>query len=393
MEDDLPFSALRVVDFSQGVAGPHCGMLLALNGADVIKIEPLAGDWGRAIGERYGNFSAYNMSFNRGKRSLALDLKTPEGLEIATALSACADVIIENNRPGVMTRLGLDYATTKATNPEVIYVSVTGFGQSGPRRNLPATDSVLQAFAGLMSVNKDAQGTPQRIGVLVIDVVTGLYAFQAASTALYRRVTRGGGRHLSITLMESIAAVQAGKMVEFSLEGGQGLKLGAPVGTYQTKDGFININARRDAHWVAFSSLIERPDWASDPRFKTARARLENEALLAQTIAAAVRKRTTDEWCALLEANDILHAPVNDYQDYFDDAQVNSTGAVSWVDHSTIGRVPIPNIPGLPPARAGDNLAHSPDLGEHSQEILHEIGKSANEIAALIDSKVVLLKQ
>ena len=224
-------------------------------------------------------------------------------------------------------------------------------------------------------------------------MVTGLYAFQATSTALYRRVTRGGGHHLSITLMESIAAVQAGKMVEFSLEGDKGLKLGAPVGTYQTKNGFININARRDTHWMAFSSLIGRSDWASDPRFKTAKARLENETLLAQTIATAVRERTTEEWCALLEAHDILHAPVNDYQDYFDDAQVNSIGALSWVNHSAMGRVPIAGIPGLPLVRDGESLAYSPDLGEHSQEILREMGKSANEIAALIDGKVVLSKQ
>ncbi|MCH9675973.1 MAG: CoA transferase [Gammaproteobacteria bacterium] len=391
MDDDLPFAGLRVVDFSQGVAGPHCGMLFALNGADVVKIEPPAGDWGRGIGKRHGDFSAYNMSFNRGKRSLALDMKQAQGLAIAERLAADADVIIENNRPGVMARFGLDYEPVKAVNPDVIYVSVTGFGQSGPRSDLPATDSILQAFAGLMSANRDATGTPQRIGVLVIDVVTGLYAFQAASTALYRRATRGGGRHLSVTLMESIAAVQAGKMVEFALEGDAGTKPGAPVGTYETKDGFITINARRDSHWAAFAGMIGRAEWATDPRFATADARLENEPELTEAIVAAVRNRTTSDWAVELKANDILHAAVNDYQAYFDDEHVQQTESVQWVDHPAMGSVPIPHIPGLPPVRTDSHLAHSPALGAHSAQILRELGTSDEMIATLSAHNVVVL--
>jgi len=183
--DEAPaYLGLRVVDLSQGVAGPHCGMLFALNGADVVKVEPPEGDWGRGIGKRHGDFSAYGVVFNRGKKSLALDLKRPEGRDVVARLVAHADVVVENNRPGVLARFGLDYTRVRAANPDVVYVSVTGFGQEGPNRDLPATDSILQAYSGLMSVNKDATGMPQRIGVLVIDVVTGLYAHQAAAAAV-----------------------------------------------------------------------------------------------------------------------------------------------------------------------------------------------------------------
>ncbi len=158
--DDLPYEGLKVLDISQGVAGPHCGMLLARHGADVVKLEPLAGDWGRKIGKTHGDNCAYGMAFNRGKRSLALDLKNPEGKAIAFSLARVADVVIENNRPGVADRLGLGYDAVRRENPEVVYLSVTGFGQSGPNANLPATDSVMQAFSGLMTVNKDSAGLP-----------------------------------------------------------------------------------------------------------------------------------------------------------------------------------------------------------------------------------------
>jgi crotonobetainyl-CoA:carnitine CoA-transferase CaiB-like acyl-CoA transferase len=215
------FEGLKVVDLSQGVAGPHCGMLLALNGADVVKVEPPEGDWGRAIGKRYGDFCAYFAAFNRGKRSLAVDLKQAAGLAVVRRLAAEADVVVENYRPGVLARFGLDYESVRASNSEVVFASITGFGPRGPRSRHPATDSILQAFSGLMSVNRDGGGTPQRIGVLVIDVVTGLYAYQAIATALYRRAVRGGGRHIETSLMEAIGAVQAGKMIEFHLEGPQ----------------------------------------------------------------------------------------------------------------------------------------------------------------------------
>ncbi len=392
MTDDLAFHGLKVVDASQGVAGPHCGMLMALNGADVVKIEPPTGDWGRAIGRQYDDFSAYNIAFNRGKRSIALDLKSDAGLAVATRLMHQADVVIENYRPGVLARFGLDYESLKPDNPQVIYVSVTGFGQSGPRSKRPATDSVLQAFSGLMSVNRDEQGTPQRIGVLVIDVVTGLYAFQAVATALYRRVMRGGGRHISVSLMESIGAVQAGKMIEYHLEGPKSARPGVPVAIFQTADGHLLINARRDKHFEALSHLLGHLDLATDPRFADAQARSRHEEALLGLLRPLIERWPTHELADRLEAADILHAPINEYADYFGDAHIQATEAVRWLDHAAVGQIPFPAIPGYAPPEPGDRLSQSPARGGHTRDILRELGYLDSAIDAMLASRAAVAR-
>lgn len=391
MHDGLPFSGLKVVDLSQGVAGPHGGMMMALNGANVIKIEPPTGDWGRAIGRQHGQYAAYNIAFNRGKRSLGLDLKHPAGLAIAKRLMNDADVVIENYRPGVLARFGLDYPALKLINPDVIYTSVTGFGQAGPRSNAPATDSILQSFSGLMSVNRDHEGTPQRLGVLVIDVVTGLYAFQAIATALYARAVRGaGGRHISISLMESIGAVQAGKMIAYHLEGDGDQMAGVPVGTFRTADGHLTINARRDRHFQALTQILGLPELASDAKFSTMSARAAHAAELMPIITERVASWATDALVAQLQAHDILHGPINDYAGYFNDAHVQATEAIRWIEHATVGRIPIPGVPGLPLPEPDSQLAHSPGIGEHSRDILSELGCGEREIDQLLEDKAVV---
>jgi crotonobetainyl-CoA:carnitine CoA-transferase CaiB-like acyl-CoA transferase len=388
-DDNGAYEGLRVVDLSQGVAGPHCGMLFALHGADVVKVEPPEGDWGRAIGKRHGDFSAYGVAFNRGKRSVAVDLRRPEGRDVAARLAARADVVIENNRPGVLARHELDYARVRETNPDVIYVSVTGFGQEGPNRDLPATDSILQAYSGLMAVNRDAAGMPQRISVLVIDVVTGLYAHQAAATALYRRATRGGGRQLAVSLMDAIGAVQAGKMIEHHLEGEHGQPGGVPVATFETAEGYLTINARRDPHFVSLCGVLGLPELAQDPRFATGTARLAHEALLMPLLRERVKTWSIRDLEAALKAADVLHAPVNDYRRYWDDAHVAATGAVAWVEHPEVGRIPLHRIPGLPQPRPGTAAARSPAIGEHTREVLGNIGLTPAAIDALEAAGVV----
>ncbi len=379
----LAYEGLKVVDLSQGVAGPHCGMLFALHGADVVKVEPPEGDWGRAIGKRHGDWSAYAIAFNRGKRSVALDLRRAEGRDVAVRLVARADVVIENNRPGVLARYELDYEHVRATNRDVVYVSVTGFGQDGPNRDLPATDSILQAYSGLMSVNCDAAGMPQRISVLVIDVVTGLYAHQAAATALFRRAMRGGGRHVTVSLMDAIGAVQAGKMIEYHLEGEHGQPGGVPVATFETADGYMTINARRDPHFVALCQVLGLPDLVDDPRYATAAARLAHEALLMPLLRDRVKTWPMRDLQTALKAADVLHAPVNDYRRYWDDTHVAATGAVAWVEHPQVGRIPLHRIPGLPQPVPGSEAARSPAIGEHTREVLEEIGLTPAAIAAL----------
>ena len=381
--DDLPYAGLKVLDISQGVAGPHCGMLLARHGANVVKLEPLAGDWGRRIGKTYGDNCAYGMAFNRGKRSLALDLKHAEGRAIAFSLARAADVLIENNRPGVTARLGLGYDAVRRENPEVVYLSVSGFGQSGPNAHLPATDSVMQAFSGLMSVNRDANGLPQRIDLLAIDVLTGLYGFQAVAPALYKRALKGGGVHITTSLMEAIGAVQSAKMIEFALQKGEPARLGVPVAMFEAEDGFININGRRDAHFAALCEVVGLPELAGEAKYRTLAARLENEAEIMGLLRRAIGALSLDELTRRLREADVLHARVQDYGDYFRSDHVRAVEAVRWIEQSGVGRIPMPTIPGVPPARDGEATAQAPHLGEHSREILLELGHAGGEIDAL----------
>ena len=378
------FDGIRVFDATQGVAGPHCAMLLAQHGADVVKVEPIAGDWGRAIGKKHGEHSAYGLSVNRGKRSIALDLKHPDGLAIAQKLAFEADVVLESFRPGVMGRFGLDYASVKAKNPKVVYLSVTGYGQEGPYNGRPVTDSVIQAYSGWMSINKDKDGIPQRISIIAIDVMTGLYAFQAVAPALFLRERTGQGQYLDVPLAGAAAAFQAGKMIEYQLEGAEPSVLGSPVGTFQTADGFINVNARRDAHFAALCRMLGKPEWEADARFTTPESRVEHEAVLMGMLRPLMQEKTSDEWLAALEAADILAAKVHDFGDLFDDPQVKAVRQVEWLEQKGFDQpLPVPQIPGQPKIEPGSFLAHVRVPGEQTDEILSEIGFDQARIAEL----------
>ena len=387
--DEPAFSGLKVFDASQGVAAPHCALLLAQHGADVIKMEPLNGDWCRVLGRSFGDFSPYSMVVNRGKRSIALDLKTEEGCKVAQQLAAEADVMLENFRPGVMARFGLDQASVRKANPKVVYMSLTGFGQYGPYSSRPATDMVLQAFSGWMSINRDPSGKPQRVSMVCIDVMSGLYAFQAVSAALYRRAMKGVGAHIEMSLMEAAAALQSAPMIEHHFGINRAAGIGVPLGIFRTKDGFININARRDPVFARFCKLIGHEELVEDPRFKTPEARIENEAPLMEIIENAIGTRTTAEWDRALTELDVLHAPVNDYGGYLDDDHVKQADVVSWVDHVDMGEVPVTKIPGLPLAKSGDPLSRAPRIGEHSEEILKDLGYGAEDVERLISGNMV----
>ena len=219
-QDDLPFEGVKVLDLSQGVAGPYCGMHLARNGADVIKVEPTgSGCWSRQLGKWTGDHTAHSVIVNRAKRSLAVDLKTADGVAIVQRLARDCDVLLQNFRVGKIDKFALDYESVRKSNPEVIYLSITGFGPKGPRCDDPATDSVMQAYSGMMSINRGPTGVPQRIEMLAIDFSTGLYAVQAVAAALYRKATRGRGAYIETSLLESSLALQEGAMMEQYLQG------------------------------------------------------------------------------------------------------------------------------------------------------------------------------
>jgi crotonobetainyl-CoA:carnitine CoA-transferase CaiB-like acyl-CoA transferase len=390
VHDDLPFEGVKVLDLSHGVAGPYCGMHFARNGADVIKLEPPgAGCWGRQLGKAVGDQTAHSVIVNRGKRSVAVDLKAPEGIEIAKQLAAECNVMIQNYRVGKLVKFGLDYDSVVKTNSKVIYVAVTGFGQKGPRRDQPATDSVMQAYTGMMSINRDISGLPQRINMLAIDFASGLYAFQAAVAALYGQAMRGKGKLIETSLLESAMVFQEAAIIESYLQGGDAEPIGMPVGSFKTKDGFISINARRDTQFESFCTLIGREEWIDDPRFVGPRQRVANGDFLLSQIRPIIETKTSDEWNKLISEADILNAKVQTHIDLFGDTQVQAVNAIRLVENDTLGCIPMATIPGQPIPETDDRLTHSPHIGEHNEEVLTELGYSTLKIKNLKKKGVV----
>jgi len=385
-----PYRNIRVVEFAQGIAGPHAGLLLAQNGADVLKVEPLGGDWARPLGGSYGDVSAHFVSFNRGKRSLALDVKNKDALAIARRLAREADVVTEAFRPGVMDKLGLDYATLAAENPRLVYLSISGFGQTGPQRERACVDSVAQSISGFISINKGNDGEPHKISMIAMDVLTGLYGFQAVQAALFDRLASGKGRHLDISMMQSAAAFQVAKIMEYHVEKGSPPEdIYVPIGVFRTKEGHLNISAGFQPQFITLLKTMGLDDVAADPRFADVDLRRRNADFLIPIFQARLMQRTAKEWVALFTGAGLMSQKINSYGEFLAEPQVVATGAFSWIEHDGIGRAPVANIPGAPRVPANGALARAPHLGEHSRSALETLGLAAGEIDRLVAAKAV----
>ncbi len=393
MSYDRPYDGLKILDVSQGIAGPYCGSLMALYGAEVIKVEPREGDWARKLGTDYNGHSVLDICGNRGKRSISLDLKHADGRAVAQKLAGETDVLIEGFRPGVADRLGIGYAEVKKRNPRVLYVSVSGYGQQGPLREEPCTDTVMQAFSGLMSINPGNDGAPHRVGFLVVDMVTGLYAYQALATALHARHGATEGRHIDVSLMQSAAAIQAAKISEYALADGTPRVLNAPAGTYRTNDGWIAITLVTEAHWVAICNGLELPQLLDDSRFADFEKRAEHLQALLDILNDRLSERTTSEWCArLVEAGALCNA-IHDFGDWLNHSHVQATDAAPSIQQPRVGAIPTPAIPGMMPLAPHDRRQIAPAVGEHGPEILRERGYSDELIDNLIASAALFVNR
>ncbi len=388
----LPYEGLRVFDASQGLAGPQCAMLLAQNGAQVVKLEPPEGDWGRGVGRRYGDHTALALASNRGKRSIALDMKRPGAQQVAARIARDCDVVIESFRPGVAERLGIGYQALVADNPGLIYASISGYGQQGPYALRPGTDTVIQAFSGMMSFNRDAAGQPTKIGFLVVDTLTALYAFQAISAALYARQAGGGGRRLDISLMQASAAFLGLKTIEGALEGDSPKALNAPAGVYRTRDGWISVTLSKETQYTALCRALERPDLREDPRYASFETRADHQSDLAQAIAEELARDDTASWIARIETAGALASPVNTMSQWISDPHVQATEAAPWTELEGVGRIAVPRIPGVVPPAPSDPRAHFPGIGTEGREVLREFGFGEAEIARMRDEGVLIEK-
>ncbi|MGD9805180.1 MAG: CaiB/BaiF CoA transferase family protein [Hyphomicrobiaceae bacterium] len=385
MDGAKPLAGITVLDMSQGIAGPSCASHFSAYGARVIKLEPPAGDWIRQLGSRIAGASAATIAYNRGKESIAVDLKTKEGREIALEIGEKAQVVLESARPGVMERLGLGFAAFRERNPGIVYVSVSGYGQRGPKREVAMVDTVGQAFSGLMSVIRSREGAPVKIDVPLIDAITGLYAFQAATMELWGRKADQPGRHIDISLMQSAGHVQALNIIEHAFLGRPPALINPPAGNYPTADGWIAITLVTEAQYQAICRALERPDLGVDPRFATFAARSENLAALRREMDAVLKTQPTQHWAAAFAREGALGAPIYDYGDWLSDPHVQAIDAVPNYGLPDGTTVRVPHLPG----GVMDDAA-VPVIGEHSRAVLGELGYSRQEVDDLVARNVVV---
>jgi formyl-CoA transferase len=369
-----PYRGLFVLDASQGIAGPYCGALLAACGAEVVKVEPPAGDWSRGLSTREGTQSVMHVAFNRGKRSVVLDLQTEEGRAALRRLAARADVMLEAFRPGVAARLGL---VPEAGKPDVVFLSISGFGQRGPHAERPCTDGVAQAFTGLVSLNQGADGVPHRTGpVMVADVATGISAFAAVQAALAEQAAaRAAGaeprpRALDVSLMQSAAALMGYNIAEQGLLGAAPSMPNVPSGTYQGScGGWVMVAMLREPEFERMCAVVGLPALAADPRFGSFAERARHRDALLPVLREGFRKRPVAEWVERFHAERMLCDRVNTPLDWLAEPHVRAVKAAVPLEQPGLGTLPLPALPGL-----GPWSVPAPALGAHTAEVLAELG-------------------
>jgi len=393
-----PLEGIKVLDLSRVLAGPYCTMMLGDLGADVIKVErPGEGDetreWGPpdAAGE-----SAYYLCVNRNKRGITVDLKAPEGREIIKKLAARSDIIIENYKVGTLARLGLGYEDIKKINPGIIYCSITGFGQYGPYKDRPGYDFIIQGMGGIMSITGDPDGPPMKVGVAIVDITAGLFACSSILAALYYREKTGLGQYIDISLLDSVVAWLANVGSNYLISGELPKRYGnahpniVPYEPFQAKDGvWIALGVGNDRQWRDFCRLAGLEHLADDPRFATNPQRVIHRKELIPIIAEKMKERTSDEWLEELDKLKIPCGPINTLDRVFSDPQVQARGMVAEVPHPKAGKVKLVASPmkfSLTPCIVE---RHPPLLGEHTEEVLKELGYSDDEIRSLREKGVI----
>lgn len=400
---------IRVLDLSRVLAGPWCSQNLADLGADVIKIErPGAGDDTRAWGPPYakdaqGNDTleaAYYLSANRGKRSLTVDIASSEGQALLRELVLHCDVVLENFKVGHLNRYGLDYASLKAIRPDLVYCSITGFGQDGPYAHRAGYDFLIQGMGGLMSVTGERDdlpgGGPQKAGVALTDLMTGMYATVAVLAALTHRDRTGEGQHIDMALLDTQVAMLANVGSNYLNSGKPPKRWGnahaniVPYQTFACADGHLIVATGNDGQYQKFVEAGGRPDLAGDPRFATNPLRVQNRELLVPLLAEMVKLKKRDEWIALLEEKGVPCGPINDVGEVFANEQVQARAMAIDLPHPSAGQVKLVRNPIRMSATPATSGMAPPLLGQHTAEVLREVlGRSEEEIAALRERGIV----
>jgi len=393
-EPAAPLDGIRIIDLTSMLSGPWATMILADQGADVIKVEePRQGDHTRAYGNRRNGFSASFLNLNRNKRSLAIDLKTPQGVDIVKRLCRTADVLVQNFRPGVVERLGIDEAEIRKLAPTIVYVSINGFGESGPYAHKPVYDPIVQAFSGLTTVQAGADDRrPRLIRTVLPDKLTAVTAAQAIAAALVGRLRSGKGQHVRLAMLDAVLAfLWASDMGAQTYVGEQVSQRAAASFIdliYETADGFMTVAVMTNKEWAALTRALERPQWLDDPRFTTPALRDQNIDLRLELTQDVLKTRTTEDWLQRLEAAGVPCAPVLTRQQVIAHPQIAASGILLESDHPTAGRLRQTRTAARfeAPTRVRRG---APRLGEHNRDILCELGFASAAIDALKQAGVI----
>jgi crotonobetainyl-CoA:carnitine CoA-transferase CaiB-like acyl-CoA transferase len=387
-----PLSHIRALDLSRVLAGPWCGQNLADLGAEVIKIErPGTGDDSRAFGppwlkDRAGKDtreSAYFASANRGKKSVTVNLSKPQGQNIVRELARQSDVLIENYKVGDLARYRLGYDDLKSINPRIVYCSVTGFGQTGPYRERPGYDFMIQGMGGVMSITGERDdlpgGGPQRVGIPIADIMTGMYATVAICAALAHRERSGAGQHLDLALLDTQVGILANQGMNYLATGVPPGRIGnahpniVPYQPFKTRDGDVILACGNDNLFGKFCEVAGCQALARDPRFSTNSKRVENREAITRLLAEIFAQRTTKEWCDALEAAGVPNGPINNLEQVFEEPQVAARGMKFELEHPLAGKVPLIASPMKFSGTPLEHKAAPPTLGQHTEEVLRGV--------------------
>ena len=383
-----PLHGITVIDLTSVISGPLATQTLADQGADVIKVEAPRGDHARHVATRRGGFSASFLNNNRNKRSIVLDLKHLEGLAALRRLAGNADALVQNFRPGVAERIGVGEAAIREVNPEIVYVSIAGFGFEGPYANKPVFDPLVQAVSGLTTVQAGAdESRPRLVRTILPDKLTGVQASQAVTAALLARERTGRGQHVRLSMLDTVVSfLWSSDMGGHTFVGAESAQERAQSWIdliYETRDGYITVAVNQDKEWERFALATERPDILDDERFRTAEGReiFKNERL--ELIQSVLRGRTTHDWLARLESHDVPCAPVLTRREMIRHPQIDANGIIVEVDHPEAGRLRQTRTPARFSVTAPEHRRGAPVLGGHTREILSEHGFGREEIADL----------
>jgi crotonobetainyl-CoA:carnitine CoA-transferase CaiB-like acyl-CoA transferase len=392
-----PLAGIKVIEVGVAMAGPFCGMTLGDYGADVIKIERVGeGDETRHWPPYFpGQVGYYFAAANRNKRSLSIDLKQPEGVEILRELAAGADVLVDNFRVGALDALGLGYDALSAINPRLIYCGISGFGPTGPRRHDRANDIFMQAFSGNMSITGEEGRGPVKAGISVADLGGGMFGVIGVLLALQARHSSGRGQRVDTSLMEGQLAMLSYHLTSYFATGrppvrrGAASQLSVPYQAFQAKDDWVVVAAFTQRMWQGVCSAINKPEWAADERFSSPDRRAANRATLIPMLAEVFATCTVDEWVTRLSAQGVPCTSVNSIDKVVKEEQVAARDMIVEIEHPTAGKIRMAGLPVKLSDNPGSIRRHAPLLGEHSAEVLSELGVSEERIAALLAKGII----